>query len=130
MKESYMPSLSVCMMVQNSEKTLTVALESLANVYDKLIIVDGGSHDSTCDIALSYGATIIHSQWLGNHSQQRNVYLNAVNTDWVFVLDSDEFVNNQLVEFLQLIKLPHTQINTDNFWIPRKWITPFSKNHY
>ncbi|MEH2100139.1 MAG: class I SAM-dependent methyltransferase [Nostoc sp.] len=125
-----MPSLSVCMMVQNSDKTLTIALESLANVYDKLIIVDGGSNDSTCDIALSYGATIIHSPWLGNHSQQRNVYLNAVNTDWVFVLDSDEFINSQLLEFLQLIKLPRTQINTDNFWIDRKWISPFSKNHY
>jgi glycosyltransferase involved in cell wall biosynthesis len=129
-KESYMPSLSVCMMVQNSEKTLTVALESLANVYDKLIIVDGGSNDSTCDIALTYGATIIHSPWLGNHSQQRNVYLKYVNTDWVFVLDSDEFINSQVVEFLQLIKLPTTQINTDNFWITRKWISPFSKNHY
>ena len=129
-KKSYMPSLSVCMMVQNSDKTLTVALESLANVYDKLIIVDGGSNDFTCDIALSYGATIIHSPWLGNHSQQRNVYLKAVNTDWVFVLDSDEFINSQLVEFLQLIKLPSTQINTDNFWITRKWISPLSKNHY
>jgi glycosyltransferase involved in cell wall biosynthesis len=23
-----------------------------------------------------------------------------------------------------------TQLNTDNFWITRKWISPFSKNHY
>jgi glycosyltransferase involved in cell wall biosynthesis len=38
-----MPSLSVCMMVQNAEKTLAIALESLDHVYDELIIVDGGS---------------------------------------------------------------------------------------
>lgn len=29
-----MPSLSVCMIVQNAEKTLAIALESLSNVYD------------------------------------------------------------------------------------------------
>ena len=66
-----MPSLSVCMMVQNSEKTLPIALESLNRVYDELIIVDGGSTDSTCEIASNYEATIIHSPWIGNHSQQR-----------------------------------------------------------
>ena len=42
-----------------SEKTLAIALESLSGVYDELIIVDGGSNDSTCDIALSYGAKLI-----------------------------------------------------------------------
>ncbi|QSJ20799.1 class I SAM-dependent methyltransferase [Nostoc sp. UHCC 0702] len=118
------------MMVQNSEKTLDIALESLAHVYDELVIIDGGSNDSTCEIALSYGAKIIHSQWTGNHSHQRNLYLQAVKTDWVFVLDSDEFINTNVVEFLQLIKLSNTNIDTDNFWIPRKWISPFSKNHY
>lgn len=68
-----MPSISVCMMVQNAEKTLAIALESLNYVYDELIIVDGGSNDGTCDIALRYGSRIIHSPWTGNHSQQRNI---------------------------------------------------------
>jgi glycosyltransferase involved in cell wall biosynthesis/predicted O-methyltransferase YrrM len=120
------------MMVQNSEKTLAIALESLGNVYDELIIVDGGSIDTTCDIALSYGAKIIHSKWTGNHSQQRNVYLNNVNTDWIFVLDSDEFINEKTLEFLSKIKLvdQSLSIDTDNFWLQRKWISPFSRNEY
>ena len=96
-----MPSLSVCMMVQNAEKTLTIALTSLANAYDELIIVDGGSTDKTCEIAAQYGARIIHSPWQGNHSQQRNIYLQEVKTDWVFVIDSDEFIDQKTLDFLQ-----------------------------
>jgi glycosyltransferase involved in cell wall biosynthesis len=118
------------MMVQNSEKTLAIALESLANVYDELIIVDGGSSDSTCEIAQKYGAKIIHSTWTGNHSQQRNVYLKYINTNWVFVIDSDEFITKKVVNFLQSVKCDEIDLNTDNIWITRKWLSPFSANHY
>lgn len=125
-----MQSLSVCMMVQNVEKTLAIALESLGNVYDELIIVDGGSNDKTCEIGESYGAKIIHSSWSGNHSQQRNIYLREINTEWVFVIDSDEFIDKKTVDFLLAIKHQGCSSNIDNFWIPRKWISPFNLKHY
>jgi glycosyltransferase involved in cell wall biosynthesis len=125
-----MPSLSVCMMVQNVEKTLPIALESLNHIYDDLIIVDGGSNDRTCEIALSYGATLIHSPWSGNHSQQRNIYLKSVKTDWVFVLDGDEFIDTQTIDFLRSFKASNDRLESDNFWIPRKWISDSNKHHY
>jgi glycosyltransferase involved in cell wall biosynthesis len=125
-----MPSLSVCMMVQDVDKTLPIALESLSHIYDELIIVDGGSNDSTCDISARYGATIIHSPWSGNHSQQRNVYLKSVKTDWVFVLDGDEFIDTQTVEFLKSFKASNERLESDNFWVPRKWISSSNKHQY
>ncbi|MEA5567123.1 glycosyltransferase [Anabaena sp. UHCC 0399] len=125
-----MPSLSVCMMVQNSEKTLNIALESLNYIYDELIIVDGGSNDSTCEIALKYGAKLIYSPWCGNHAQQRNVYLANVKTDWVFAIDSDEFVDNNLIDFIKIMKSSNEYIPTDNFWFPRLWISPNQKDYY
>jgi len=130
MSKTSTQSLSVCMMVQNSEKTLALALESLGDVYDDLIIVDGGSTDSTCQIALSYGARIIYSRWKGNHSAQRNVYLKEVKTDWVFVIDSDEFIDRKTLDFLRFIKTNGKSLESDNYWITRKWISPFSKTHY
>ncbi|WP_333335946.1 methyltransferase domain-containing protein [Microcoleus sp. BROC3] len=123
-------SLSVCMIVQNAEKTLDLALESLNGVYDELIVVDGGSTDSTCEIALRYGAKVIHSAWTGNFSDQRNVSLKEVKSDWVFILDADEFIDLKTLEFLRYLKANGTQLDTDHFWITRKWISPFSKNHY
>ena len=128
--ENLLQTLSVCMMVQNSEKTLALALESLSEIYDDLIIVDGGSTDSTCQIALSYGAKIIYSRWKGNHAEQRNVYLKEVKTDWIFVIDSDEFIDKKTLDFLKLLKTNGSNIKTDNIWITRKWISPFSKNYY
>jgi glycosyltransferase involved in cell wall biosynthesis len=123
-------TLSVCMMMQNSEKTLAIALESLRDVYDELIIVDGGSKDLSCKIAASYGARIIHSPWKGNHSEQRNVYLQEVKTDWIFVIDSDEFIDQKTLEFLKELKNSGRAATTDNFWIARKWISPFNKSYF
>jgi glycosyltransferase involved in cell wall biosynthesis len=125
-----MPTLSICMMVQNAEETLAIALESLDWVYDELIIVDGGSHDKTCKIAESYGAKIIHSPWPGNHSQQRNVYLKEIKTDWVFVLDSDEFIDVKTCNFLRQLCQSKKSLNVDHFWIPRRWISPFNIKQY
>ncbi|GAX41100.1 group 1 glycosyl transferase [Tolypothrix sp. NIES-4075] len=124
-----MPSLSVCMILQNSEKTLPIALESLDNVYDELIIVDGGSIDYSCDIADKYKAKIIHSKWTGDYSHQRNIFLSHVKTDWVFVLDSDEFINLETLNFIKYLKEKSIK-KIDNFWIPRRWISPFNRKHY
>ncbi|MBO1071271.1 MAG: glycosyltransferase [Dolichospermum sp. DEX189] len=128
--QNYTQTLSVCMMVQNSEKTLDLALSSLNNIYNELIIVDGGSTDKTIEIASKYGAKIINSSWSGNHSRQRNVYLKEVRTDWVFVLDSDEFIDKKTWNFLEYLKVEGSKVPTDNFWIARKWISHFNKKLY
>ncbi len=130
LSESPMQSLSVCMIVQNAEKTLEIALESLDGVYDELIVVDGGSTDSTCEIALRYGAKVISSAWTGNFSDQRNVSLKEVKTDWVFIIDADEFIDLKTMEFLRYVKANGTQLDADHFLITRKWISPFSKKYY
>jgi glycosyltransferase involved in cell wall biosynthesis len=125
-----MSSLSVGMIVQNAEKTLAIALESLGSVYDELIIVDGGSTDSTREIGASYGAKIVESKWSGNYSKQRNIYLRKIKTDWVFVIDSDEFCDRKTLELLKYIKESGNEIEADNFQLLRRWISPFSNRHF
>jgi len=93
------------MMVQNRANLLPITLESLGGIYDELIVVDGGSTDRTCEICLEYGAKIIHSPWANDYAQQRNIYLKEVKTDWVFAIDSDEFIDKNTLYFLQLLKL-------------------------
>lgn len=125
-----MESLSACLIVQNAERLLPIALESLGGIYDELIIVDGGSTDSTCDIAQQFGATLIHSPWPNHHAQQRNVYLDAVKTDWLFAIDSDEFIDLNTLHFLQQLKLNGEQLISELFFLPRCWISPHKLNQY
>ena len=118
------------MMVQNCDRLLPIALESLGEIYDELILVDGGSTDATCEIARQYGATLIHSPWPNHHAQQRNIYLDAVKTDWVFAIDSDEFIDTNTLHFLQQLKLQGEQFISEVFFLPRRWISPHSLSHY
>lgn len=123
-------TLSVCMVVKNGEKTLDIALSSLQSIYDDLVIMDTGSNDSTMDIAARYNARIIPSDWFDHSAKQRNSYLKEVQTDWLFVLDQDEFIDKKTVEFLEYIKSNPSKIHHDNFWLTRKWISNYSKNLY
>lgn len=125
-----MESLSACLIVQNAERLLPIALESLGEMYDELIIVDGGSIDSTCDIAQQFDATLIHSPWPNSFAQQRNVYLDAVKTDWLFAIDSDEFIDLNTLHFLQQLKLNGEQFISELFFLPRCWISPQKLNQY
>lgn len=125
-----METLSVCMMVQNRETLLPIALESLGEIYDELIVVDGGSRDRTCEVCAAYGARLIHSPWQDHHANQRNVYLAAAQTDWVFAIDSDEFIDQNTLYFLHLVKLRGQQFTPSLFFLPRRWISPHSLRHY
>jgi glycosyltransferase involved in cell wall biosynthesis/predicted O-methyltransferase YrrM len=117
-------SLAVCMMVQNSESTLEIALSSVEGIWDELIVVDGGSTDDTVGIAKKYGAKVIYHPWPKNYSEQRNIYLKEIKSKWFFVLDSDEFIDIETREFLLFLKCCKDQILYDNFWLQRKWISP------
>jgi hypothetical protein len=125
-----METLSVCMIVQNREALLPITLESLGGIYDELIVVDGGSTDRTCEICLDYGATLIHSQWNHHYAQQRNVYLRAATTDWIFAIDSDEFIDKKTLYFLHLLKLRGEKFRPALFFLPRRWLSPQSLSHY
>ena len=85
-----------CIMTLNNEIYVENALKSLSSVSDRIVVVDGGSSDSTIDMCRNYTDEIIINKWPGNHSEQRNIYLNYIKrnypTSWCFNLDSDETI--------------------------------------
>jgi Glycosyl transferase family 2 len=86
--------ISACMIVQDEERRLPAALDSLG-FCDEVIVVDGGSHDRTVQLARARGAHVIESPWPG-FAAQRNVALDAASGEWVIELDADERVSPQL----------------------------------
>jgi tetratricopeptide (TPR) repeat protein len=84
------PTISLCMIVKNEEKTLADCLQSVYQLADQIIVVDTGSNDKTIEIARSYGAQVEHFPWIDDFSAARNESLKYATGDWVLILDADE----------------------------------------
>jgi glycosyltransferase involved in cell wall biosynthesis len=84
------PKISLCMIVKNEAEDLPRCLESVREVADEIIVVDTGSTDGTVDVALGFGAHVIHFPWQNDFAQARNAGLEAASGDWILFLDADE----------------------------------------
>ena len=85
------PTLSIAIITLNEESNLPDCLQS-ASFADEIVVVDGGSHDRTRDIARAAGARVLQPpDWLG-FGVQKNRALDACTGDWVLSLDADERV--------------------------------------
>jgi tetratricopeptide (TPR) repeat protein len=84
------PALSLCMIVKNEKGNLPACLASAGDVADEIIVVDTGSTDGTQDIARSFGAKVVQSDWRGDFSLARNQSLSAASGRWILWLDADD----------------------------------------
>ena len=51
-----MATISLCMIVKNEEQVLARCLDSVADLMDEIIIVDGGSSDGTAELVWEWEA--------------------------------------------------------------------------
>lgn len=87
--------LSIAIITLNEEHNLPDCLASVAFA-DEIVVIDGGSHDRTCDIARTAGARVIESlDWCG-FGVQKNRAVDACTGDWVLSIDADERVPEPL----------------------------------
>ena len=106
--------LSVVILTYNSEKYIEKALQS-CNFADEILVLDSGSIDNTLAIAQKYKANIYKQKWLG-FGPQKQYAVNLTRNDWVFVLDSDEYITNELKD--EIIKtLQNPKFN--GYFVPR-----------
>ncbi len=95
--------LSVVIIAMNAASQIGACLKNAAFA-DEIVVVDSGSRDDTCEIALEYGARVLHQDWLG-FGRQKQFAVEQARHDWVLCLDADERVSDPLrasiVEALQ-----------------------------
>ena len=88
--------LSVTLATYNEESNLARCLESVRDLADEIVIVDGQSTDKTVEIAQKYGAKV---EILPNQS---NFHINkqhandSANGKWILQLDADEVLSSEL----------------------------------
>lgn len=114
-----MSSLSVVLATFNEEKNLPSCLDSIKEIADEIIIVDGTSSDKTFEIARKYGAKVKITTNKPNFHINKQMAIDMATKDWILQLDADEHVSKEQVdEIKQILKKDSKEFN--GFWMPRK----------
>src|ERR1041384_2257648 len=94
--------ISAIVITLNEEQNIQAALESLRWA-DEIIVVDSESVDRTVEIARAFTDRVFGRAWPG-YSAQKNFAAQQASYDWVFTLDADERVSDELMRELEQIK--------------------------
>jgi glycosyltransferase involved in cell wall biosynthesis len=110
-----MNKLSVTIITYNESENIGRCLDSVQWA-DEILVVDSYSTDNTIEIAKSKGAKIVSTDWLGFGKTKKFAVNNTAN-DWVFSLDADEEVTEDLSKKIKEILL---NPKCDGYSIKRK----------
>lgn len=110
-----MPRLSVIVIAKNEAANIGACLDSVAFADERIVVVDGGSADSTAEIAAGKGACVIEHAFDG-FGAQKNFALAQAGGDWVLSIDADERVTPALAaEMAQAM----AEAKADGYEVPR-----------
>lgn len=99
-----MHKLSVAIATFNEEKNIKDCLESVRQLVDEIVVVDGSSTDKTCEIAKKYTNKVIVTTNKPMFHINKNLAIDNCTGDWILQLDADERVSQGLKnEILQVI---------------------------
>ncbi len=120
--------LSLSIIACDEEANIARCLRSAKGLAEEIIVVDSGSKDRTGEIAQSFGARVIHQDWLGQ-SGQKQVALNHCTKAWVLSLDCDEELSPELRQSIEQFfsngsseKFDGAKCNR-KVWFMGRWIT-------
>ncbi len=102
--------ISATIITFNEEENIADAIESL-DFADEIVVVDSESSDKTLAIAKNSGANVFIQKWLG-FGKQKQFAVEKCKYDWIFSLDADERVSEELkAEILKLKNLPPEKLS-------------------
>ncbi|HKP38009.1 MAG TPA: glycosyltransferase family 2 protein [Pyrinomonadaceae bacterium] len=111
-------NISAVIITFNEEINIRAACESVAWA-DEILVVDSGSTDRTREIATSCGARVIVNEWPG-FSAQKQFAVDAAAHNWIFSLDADERVSDELQTSLELLHNQDESNLADGYRVARR----------
>ena len=107
--------VSAVIISYNEEKNIEDAIRSVSWA-DEVLVVDSGSSDHTREIAHSLGARVLVNSWPG-FSEQKQFAADEAANDWIFSLDADERVSEELAK--EIREVLNNNGNADGYRVPR-----------
>jgi glycosyltransferase involved in cell wall biosynthesis len=102
----------------NEATNIGDACKSLAWA-DEIVVVDSGSTDQTRQIAEACGARVITREWPG-FALQKQFAVDKAGNDWIFSLDADERVSDELKASVAKLRDQPESSLADGYRIPRR----------
>lgn len=114
------PKLSVALAVYNEADNLAPCLETIKDIADEIVIVDGSSSDNTIEIASRYHAKIIKESNRTNFHINKQIAMDACSGTWILQLDADERVSSMLAKEIKAITDASTVGQPDAYYLKRR----------
>lgn len=112
--------LSVALAVYNEQANIKTVLDSVKDIADEIIVVDGTSTDGTAAIAASLGAKVITEPNKTNFHINKKIAIDACQGEWILQLDADERVSTMLgKEIRALVTGDQTHVQ-DAYYLKRR----------
>ena len=109
------PTLCIGILTMNEARRIEQCIQS-ARFADQIVVVDSGSKDDTVAIAQRLGAQVhTHADWQG-FAEQRNLLLQYVKSDYIFLLDADEVISPELQAEMQAAVASGQQATWEVLW--------------
>ena len=105
-----MEDVTFIILTKNEEVNLPDCLESIKGFAKRIVVIDSGSTDKTCDIAGEAGASV-YVRPFENYARQFNWGIDntGIDTLWTFRLDADERLTPGLCKELSGIMREHAE---------------------
>ncbi len=97
--------VSAFIITKNEEDRILLAINSVKDWVDEVIVVDSGSKDRTVTLAEEAGAKVIFNEWDGYGKQKRFAENQCRNT-WLLNIDADEAITPKLAEEIKALFAP------------------------
>lgn len=112
--------LSVALAVYNEEDNLATCLESIKDLANEIVVVDGNSSDKTVAIAEKFGVKVIAETNKTNFHINKQIAIDACNNPWILQLDADERVSSMLLEEITKIVTADPSTQPDAYYLKRR----------
>lgn len=98
-------TLGCYLIVKNEEKDIVKCLTNLSNVCDDILVVDTGSNDKTIELIKSFpNVKLDYFKWVDDFSEARNYAMSKMKSDYIFSIDADEILNDNLIKRINSLK--------------------------
>lgn len=112
----------------NEEKNISDCINSAKLLTDEIILIDMESGDKTAEIAKNLGVPVFNFPKSNYVEPAREFGINKAKTDWVFILDADERITEELADEITNVISVGTNFNSSD----RRAIqeSPLQKTYY